>query len=221
MTHENWTLLKIFYAGTFQGKLIKRQRLPKNDQGDNWHWKDLNLAMNVTFYGKVFRLTNCDQFTAVSRNAQNWIASLILHNSSGSSVCTSAIVLQEFLESEGIILNAPEAVPQDPYTKSRDLPLRSYVTPSDFDKLNKFLKLDRKVRFPPVGGVSGAGCSLKLSCLPNESPRNVLGPEFPPIMVNDLKNRLFINIAAILSLLEPILCLPCNCRPGHLLIPPP
>lgn len=102
-------------SGIPQGKLIKRQRLPKNDQGDNWQWKDLNLAMNVTFYGKVFRLTNCDRFTS------------------------------EFLESEGIILNAPEAVPTDPYTKSRDLPLRSYITPSDFDKLNKFLKLDRKV----------------------------------------------------------------------------
>lgn len=50
----------------FLGKLIKRQRLPKNDQGDNWHWKDLNNGINVTFYGKIFRVVNCDQFTKVS-----------------------------------------------------------------------------------------------------------------------------------------------------------
>lgn len=48
------------------GKLIKRQRLPKNDRGDNWHWKDINNGMNITFYGKVFHVTNCDKFTQVS-----------------------------------------------------------------------------------------------------------------------------------------------------------
>lgn len=47
------------------GKLIKRQRLPKNDVGDHWHWKDLNIGMNVTFYGKVFHLYDCDQWTKV------------------------------------------------------------------------------------------------------------------------------------------------------------
>lgn len=47
------------------GKLIKRQRLPKNDQGDNWHWKDLNNGNNATFYGKVFHIVNCDKFTKV------------------------------------------------------------------------------------------------------------------------------------------------------------
>ncbi|XP_078481213.1 EFHC1 [Ciona intestinalis] len=102
-------------SGMPQGKLIKRQRLPKDDQGNHWHWKDLNLGMNVVFYGKAFRITNCDQFTA------------------------------NFMESEGLILNQPESVPQDPYTESRKQPLRSYTTRSDFDKLKKFLELDRKV----------------------------------------------------------------------------
>jgi hypothetical protein len=50
----------------FLGKLIKRQRLPKNDQGDYWMWKDINLGQNVTFYGKVFHVLNCDKFTSVS-----------------------------------------------------------------------------------------------------------------------------------------------------------
>jgi hypothetical protein len=102
-------------SGMPQGKLIKRQRLPKNEQGECWHWKDLNLAMNVVFYGRTFRLINCDQFT------------------------------RDFLESEGTILCQCESVPVDPYTDSRKQPLRSYTTPSDFDKLKKFLELDRKV----------------------------------------------------------------------------
>ncbi len=53
-------------SGIPQGKLIKRQRLPKNDMGDWWHWKDFNLGINVTFYGKVFHVYNCNQWTAVS-----------------------------------------------------------------------------------------------------------------------------------------------------------
>jgi len=102
-------------SGMPQGKLIKRQLLPKNDQGQTWHWTDLNLAMNVVFYGRTFRLVNCDQFT------------------------------RDFLESEGKSISQPEEIPIDPYTTSRKQPLRSYTTPSDFDKLKKFLELDRKV----------------------------------------------------------------------------
>lgn len=53
-------------SGMPQGKLIKRQRLPKNDMGDLWHWKDLNLGMNITIYGKVFHIYDCNKWTAVS-----------------------------------------------------------------------------------------------------------------------------------------------------------
>lgn len=49
------------------------------------------------------------------------------------------------MESEGLIMNEPEATPKDPHAESRALPLRTYNTPSDFDKLKKFLELDRKV----------------------------------------------------------------------------
>jgi len=55
-------------SGIPQGKLIKRQRLPKNDLGEYWHWKDLNLGINVTFYGKVFHLYDCDAWTKVQTN---------------------------------------------------------------------------------------------------------------------------------------------------------
>lgn len=52
-------------SGIPQGKLVKRQRLAKNDVGDHYHWKDLNLAINITIYGKTFRIVDCDRFTQV------------------------------------------------------------------------------------------------------------------------------------------------------------
>ncbi|KAK3580258.1 hypothetical protein CHS0354_012787 [Potamilus streckersoni] len=104
-------------SGMPQGKLIKRQRLPKNDQGDHWHWKDINMGVNVTFYGKVFHIISCDKFTT------------------------------NFLESEGIIVNPPEQLPKDPYVEKRKeaAALRTYNTPSSFDRQKQFLEMDRKV----------------------------------------------------------------------------
>jgi len=47
------------------GKLVRRQQLPKNDVGGFWSWKDLNLAMNLPCYGRVFRICDCDRWTKV------------------------------------------------------------------------------------------------------------------------------------------------------------
>lgn len=33
----------------------------------------------------------------------------------------------------------------DPYTELRKMPLRMYITPSDFDQLKQFLAYDKKV----------------------------------------------------------------------------
>lgn len=55
------------------------------------------------------------------------------------------ISLQEYMASEGIILNEPEGSPDDPYTESRKQPIRAYKTPSTFDKLRQFIELDRQV----------------------------------------------------------------------------
>lgn len=104
-------------SGMPQGKLIKRQRLPKDDVGSHWHWKDLNIGINVVFYGKVFHIFDCD---AATRN---------------------------YLESEGIEVNRPEQSPKDPYIEARTKAsaLQTFKTPSDFDKLRQFLEMDRKV----------------------------------------------------------------------------
>ncbi|XP_030638808.1 EF-hand domain-containing protein 1 [Chanos chanos] len=102
-------------SGIPQGKLVKRQRLPKNLKGEFYHWKDLNLAMDLTVYGTVYRLTHCDHFT------------------------------QDYMESQGLILNDPESIPSDPYMTRRTQPQRNYITPTEYDRLKQYLTMDRKV----------------------------------------------------------------------------
>lgn len=46
-----------------QGRLIRRGKIPKNNRGDFWHWKDLNVGKDFAFYGKVFHTVDCDLFT--------------------------------------------------------------------------------------------------------------------------------------------------------------
>jgi len=55
----------LYLAIVVLGKLVRRQRLPKNDVGDFWSWKDLNIAMNLPCYGWVFRIYDCDRWTRV------------------------------------------------------------------------------------------------------------------------------------------------------------
>ncbi|KAM6355350.1 EF-hand domain-containing protein 1-like [Podargus strigoides] len=102
-------------SGLLQGKLVRRHRVPKNDRGDHYHWKDLNRGMNITIYGRTYRIVDCDPFTQV------------------------------FLKSQGIELNPPEEMVFDPYTELRRMPARKYVTPSDFDQYKQFLTYDRQV----------------------------------------------------------------------------
>ena len=52
-------------SGIPQGVLIKRQKIPK-DSASFYQLADFNVAVNVTFYGKTFRIVSCDAFTAVS-----------------------------------------------------------------------------------------------------------------------------------------------------------
>jgi len=102
-------------SGTPQGKLLQRQRLPKDDLGNSYHWTDLNCGVDMLVYGRVYHITGCDEYTA------------------------------NFFASEGVKLNPQEQVPIDPYTESRRPPNRTTKTKSDFDRLKRFLTLDRKV----------------------------------------------------------------------------
>eukprot|EP01147_Barroeca_monosierra_P010765 gene10765-2852_t len=105
-------------SGLPQGKLIRRQRLPKDARGSPYSWRDLNVAMNLPVYGRVFRIVDCDPFT------------------------------KEFLDSNGIEVNSAEALPDDGYLKKRKVvenPCTLSKTKNDYDKLKQFLDLDRKV----------------------------------------------------------------------------
>jgi hypothetical protein len=51
-------------SGIPQGVLIKRQKLPKSST-EYYSVRDFNLGVNITFYGKTFRIVSCDQFTKV------------------------------------------------------------------------------------------------------------------------------------------------------------
>lgn len=53
-------------SGLPQGKRIKRQRLPKNERGEHYHWKDLNIGADLEAYGVTYHITQCDAFTEVS-----------------------------------------------------------------------------------------------------------------------------------------------------------
>ena len=104
-------------SGMPQGKILHRQKIAKNDYGATWHWTDLNLGRNVTFYGRTFRIVDCDPWT------------------------------RGFLESEGVQLDPPECIPEDPYTSGREK--REAVTTkkskTDYDKLRQFLEMDKKI----------------------------------------------------------------------------
>ncbi len=105
-------------SGLVQGQFLKRQRLPKDNQGTCYTWKDLNTGTNIIVYGKVLRLTSCNAWT------------------------------RDYLQREGIAVNATEDTPADPYSVTRkavDHPHLTHAVPSDFDELKQFLVLDRKV----------------------------------------------------------------------------
>ncbi|KAF6020172.1 EFHC1 [Bugula neritina] len=69
------------------------------------------------FTEKVFYITDCDKFTS------------------------------DFLESEGIVVNPVDQIPEDPYlaTRTKAAEIKKYNTPSSFDKLKQFIELDRRV----------------------------------------------------------------------------
>ncbi|GAB1599427.1 EF-hand domain-containing protein 1-like [Argonauta hians] len=104
-------------SGMTQGKFLKKQKIPKNDQMEYYHWSDINIGWDIGIYGRVFHVYDCDKFT------------------------------KTFLESEGVELNPPEPLPADPYTENRKKASLMNVgkTPSPYDKFKQFLEMDPQV----------------------------------------------------------------------------
>jgi len=50
-------------SGIPQGIFLKRHLVPKVNSIESYCWKDLGVAQDVEFYGRVFRITDCDDFT--------------------------------------------------------------------------------------------------------------------------------------------------------------
>ncbi|XP_024147728.1 EF-hand domain-containing protein 1 [Oryzias melastigma] len=108
---------KVENSGLDQGIRLTRHKIPKNDQGQCYLWKDLNIGMDLKLYGCTYHITQCDAFT------------------------------KEFMKSEGIILNEPEPTPEDPYIRKRKVAPNPQIQtqPSTPSKLKQFLTLDGKV----------------------------------------------------------------------------
>ena len=54
---------RIENSGLTQGIFLKRHQVPKTDGSGAFTYKDLNVAMNIDLYGRVFRIVDCDPFT--------------------------------------------------------------------------------------------------------------------------------------------------------------
>ena len=50
-------------SGIPQGVFLKRHLVPKPESIETYTWKDLNVGMEINFYGRVFRIVDCDEFT--------------------------------------------------------------------------------------------------------------------------------------------------------------
>ncbi|XP_054829928.1 EF-hand domain-containing family member C2 isoform X2 [Eublepharis macularius] len=111
---------KVMNSGIPQGTLIRRHRipLPPPDEDQFYTVDYFNLDRDVIFYGRRYRIIDCDQFT------------------------------RNFLRKMGVRLNPSVNRPDDPYTKERQKlidsmkPLRPYER---FDTLHQFLEHDGHV----------------------------------------------------------------------------
>lgn len=123
---------KIENSGIPQGIFLKRHKVPYPDTPTQYYtWKDLNLAINLEVYGRVFRILDCDDFT------------------------------RKFYSNEGYALNSPEGYPDDPFTQTRAMINMKQNTPDLAEQKNyievmlkggrpnknlqSFLENDRKV----------------------------------------------------------------------------
>ncbi|OAD62294.1 EF-hand domain-containing protein 1, partial [Eufriesea mexicana] len=104
-------------AGYQQGKLVKRNKIVKNINGDTFHWKDLNVGIDICIYGVVYHIIDCDLFT------------------------------REFLSSQGIDVGDKEQPPVDPYTELKvNKPKKPTFTTQILDDIRRrFLEYDKMV----------------------------------------------------------------------------
>ncbi|KAK4880112.1 hypothetical protein RN001_008258 [Aquatica leii] len=111
---------KIDNSGISQGTLLARGRVrfPAPMDANFYDIIDLNIGNEVEFYGRVYKITDCDRFT------------------------------RNFLNRCGITVPDPISIPDDPYYKDRARMSEAMFPKKPnrkTDTLGKFLKNDRKV----------------------------------------------------------------------------
>ncbi|XP_050405661.2 EF-hand domain-containing family member C2 [Patella vulgata] len=105
-------------SGIPQGTLIRRHRINKPNSDQFYTVEDFNIDNEINLYSKIFKITNCDNFT------------------------------YNFLRKLGIKISQPADIPVDPYGEYRKgmdgsmQPLRPY---EKHDTLKQFLDHDRHV----------------------------------------------------------------------------
>eukprot|EP01063_Lacrimia_lanifica_P011426 TRINITY_DN1820_c0_g1_i1.p1 TRINITY_DN1820_c0_g1~~TRINITY_DN1820_c0_g1_i1.p1 ORF type:complete len:786 (+),score=339.00 TRINITY_DN1820_c0_g1_i1:77-2359(+) len=89
-------------SGMSQGCMLKRHQIPKQDgAGGHYTYEDLNVGAIITFYGKTFRLCDCDEFT------------------------------RDFLETLGVEVHDPIPFPDDTYQSQRATKAKKPIDPED------------------------------------------------------------------------------------------
>lgn len=153
---------KVENSGIPQGVFLKRHKVPKAE-GGVYTYNDLNLALNLDVYGRVFRVIDCDEFT------------------------------KKFYADIGVALNAAEGYPSDLYEANRLLSKTKIPPPDSAEireyvekKLNggrpnkglqQFLENDRKVlTFDIVWDDSSYDGGLKFYKLDFFLSDNTVGP---------------------------------------------
>ncbi|KAJ8960736.1 hypothetical protein NQ318_020029, partial [Aromia moschata] len=125
---------KTLNSGLNQGRLVRRAKIPKDNRGGYWHWKDLNVGKDLSLYGVVYHTVDCDVFT------------------------------REYMQSQGLDMADAEEMPVDPYTQMRilqSIPKLTKTPPAD-DKLRRFLEFDGKIlKFHAVWDDRDNGGSLE------------------------------------------------------------
>ncbi|XP_024947143.1 EF-hand domain-containing family member C2 isoform X2 [Cephus cinctus] len=104
-------------SGLEQGVLIRRQRIPMPDPVRYRFYDilDLNVGKEPEFFGRVYKIVDCDKFT------------------------------RRFLNRIGIPVPDPIDIPTDPYIERRKTEIFPKKPNRKIDSLGKFLKFDRKI----------------------------------------------------------------------------
>jgi len=76
-------------SGIPQGIFLKRHLVPKVNSIESYNWKDIRVGEDICFYGRVFRVSDCDEFT------------------------------RAFYANEDSSQGASEALPDDPFKQTR------------------------------------------------------------------------------------------------------